>query len=191
MCSLGLAVIQVVVISAIAACIGFVGALTSDRFLDTLPVLTVVSFHNIALSYWIILSGMYGLAYYRRYQEREKQALLLELRASELETQLMRARLDALKMQLQPRPMTTVAYPTKISRSGLIRASSIPSIRRAIRGDSLSYSTCRIIHSRSSRSSRSTASTFDESTTIPVSNSGTHSSLNAEHAGNHLDVKIC
>jgi signal transduction histidine kinase len=101
-CSLGFAAIQVVVISAIAASIGFVGALTSDRFLDTLPVLAVVSFHNVALSYWIILGVMYGLAYYRRYQEREQQALRLELRASELETQLMRARLDALKMQLQP-----------------------------------------------------------------------------------------
>lgn len=100
--SLGYSAIQVVVLSAIGAQIGFLGALTSDRFLETLPVLAVVSFHNNVVSYWTILGVMYGFAYYRRYQEREKQALRLELRASELETQLVRARLDALKMQLQP-----------------------------------------------------------------------------------------
>jgi two-component system, LytTR family, sensor kinase len=100
--SLGYAAIQVVALAAIGAQIGFLGALTSDRFLEALGVLTVVSFHNNVLSYWTILGVMYGIAYYRRYQEREKQALRLELRASELETQLMRARLDALKMQLQP-----------------------------------------------------------------------------------------
>jgi signal transduction histidine kinase len=101
-CSLGFAAIQIVVASALASQIGFVGALVSDRFLDTLPVLAVVSFHNDVVSYWIILGILYGLDYYRRYQERAKQALRLELRASELETQLTRARLDALKMQLQP-----------------------------------------------------------------------------------------
>jgi two-component system, LytTR family, sensor kinase len=101
-CSLGYAVIQVVVLSAIGAYIGFLGALTSDRFVEALLVLTVASVHNNVVSYWTILGVMYGFAYYRRYQEREKQALRLELRASELETQLMRARLDALKMQLQP-----------------------------------------------------------------------------------------
>lgn len=101
-CSLGFAAIQVVVVSALAPYIGFVGALPSTRFLDTLPVLAVVSFHNDVVSYWIILGILYGMDYYRRYQERAKQALRLELRASELETQLTRARLDALKMQLQP-----------------------------------------------------------------------------------------
>ena len=101
-CSVGYAVIQVVVLAAIGAQIGFLGALNSDRFVEALLVLTVVSFHNNVVSYWTILGVMYGFAYYRRYQEREKQALRLELRASELETQLVRARLDALKMQLQP-----------------------------------------------------------------------------------------
>ena len=49
-------------------------------------MLAVVSFHNNVVSYWTILGALYGFAYYRRYQEREKQALRLELRASELET---------------------------------------------------------------------------------------------------------
>ncbi|HEX3474391.1 MAG TPA: histidine kinase [Kofleriaceae bacterium] len=101
-CSLGYAVIQVVALGAIGAQIGFVGALNADRFVDTLPVLAVVSFHNNVVSYWAMLGLMYGIDYYRRYQEREKQALRLELRASELETQLVRTRLDGLKMQLQP-----------------------------------------------------------------------------------------
>ena len=101
-CSLGFAVVQVVAISAIAMRIGFLGALIPTGFTDTLAVLVVMSFHNNVVSYWTILGIQYGLRYYRRYQEREKQALRLELHASELETQLVRARLGALKMQLQP-----------------------------------------------------------------------------------------
>jgi LytS/YehU family sensor histidine kinase len=44
----------------------------------------------------------WGVLYYRRYQERSREALKFELRASELQSQLMSARLHALKMQLQP-----------------------------------------------------------------------------------------
>src|SRR5260221_14657830 len=45
--------------------------------------------------YWAIVAGDYGVAHYRRLQERE-------VRASQLEAQLSEARLQALKMQLQP-----------------------------------------------------------------------------------------
>ncbi len=45
--------------------------------------------------YWIILLAHHGWRYYRRYRERE-------LRAAELEGQLSRARLDVLRMQLNP-----------------------------------------------------------------------------------------
>jgi len=100
--SLGFAALQVVVLSALAPVLGFVGALQPHSFAETLPVLLVVSFHNNITAYWTILAVQHGLRYYRRYQEREKQALRLELHASELETQLVRARLGALKMQLQP-----------------------------------------------------------------------------------------
>jgi len=49
---------------------------------------------NIAI-YWMILLGHDGWHYYQRYRERER-------RAAELEGQLARARLDALRMQLNP-----------------------------------------------------------------------------------------
>ncbi len=48
-----------------------------------------------ALLFWAILAIDYGVRYYRTLQERE-------LRASQLEAQLSDARLEALKMQLQP-----------------------------------------------------------------------------------------
>ncbi len=47
------------------------------------------------LVYWIILMIQQAVAYYRRVQERE-------LKASQLETQLVQAQLQALKMQLHP-----------------------------------------------------------------------------------------
>jgi len=45
--------------------------------------------------YWIVLAVGYAAEHYRRYRERE-------LTASQLETQLVQAELEALKMQLQP-----------------------------------------------------------------------------------------
>src|SRR5205823_2144040 len=93
---------EVVVTSVLAARIGFLGALETTSFRETLLVLLVASFHNDIVSYWTILGIQHGLRYYRRYQEREKQALRLERNAAELETQLVRARLHALRMQLQP-----------------------------------------------------------------------------------------
>lgn len=49
---------------------------------------------NMAI-YWMILLGHDGWHYYKRYRDRER-------RAAELEGQLVRARLDALRMQLNP-----------------------------------------------------------------------------------------
>ncbi|MBV8809483.1 MAG: histidine kinase [Acidobacteriaceae bacterium] len=62
----------------------------------------ILGFHPNITTYWIILGIQYTFRYYRRYHEREQQALQLELHASELKTQLVRAHLSALKMQLQP-----------------------------------------------------------------------------------------
>jgi signal transduction histidine kinase len=45
--------------------------------------------------YWMVIGVRYALDYYRKYRDRE-------LRASQLETQLARAQLHALKMQIQP-----------------------------------------------------------------------------------------
>jgi two-component system, LytTR family, sensor kinase len=69
---------------------------------STFALLMILSFHQNVLSYWTILGIQCALRYYHAYQERERQALRLELHASELKTQLTRAQLGALKMQLQP-----------------------------------------------------------------------------------------
>ena len=52
------------------------------------------TYGNLAM-YWIILLGHQGWHYYQRYRERER-------RAAELEGQLARAQLEALRMQLNP-----------------------------------------------------------------------------------------
>src|SRR5262245_19972223 len=71
-------------------------------FVNTFLFLLVVAFHSGIVTYFMMLGLQSGFRYYHGYQERERQALQLELRASELHSQLMRARLSALKMQLQP-----------------------------------------------------------------------------------------
>src|SRR5581483_1539122 len=53
------------------------------------------SFHSGILGYWAILLVSQAVTYYRRLEERE-------LRASQLETRLAHAQLQALRLQLQP-----------------------------------------------------------------------------------------
>lgn len=69
---------------------------------SALAQLLVRGFHGGVLNYWIVFGVQWGVLYYRGYQERSRELLKFELRASELQSQLMSARLDALKMQLQP-----------------------------------------------------------------------------------------
>jgi two-component system, LytTR family, sensor kinase len=64
--------------------------------------LLVRGFHGGVFDYWIVLGVQWGVLYYHRYQERSQEALRYELQASALESQLMSAQLNALKMQLQP-----------------------------------------------------------------------------------------
>jgi len=64
--------------------------------------LLVRGFHGGVFDYWIVLGVQWGVLYYHRYHERSQEALRYELQASELESQLMSAQLNALKMQLQP-----------------------------------------------------------------------------------------
>ncbi len=71
-------------------------------FLGTLAPLLLKGFHGGVLDYWIVIGVQWGLLYYRRYEQRSQEALKLELRAAELQSQLMGAQLSALKMQLQP-----------------------------------------------------------------------------------------
>lgn len=53
------------------------------------------TYHIELLIYWAILGATYAFDYYQKYRERE-------LRASQLESQLAHANLQALRMQLQP-----------------------------------------------------------------------------------------
>jgi two-component system, LytTR family, sensor kinase len=62
----------------------------------------VRGFHGGVLNYWIVLGLQWGVLYYHRYRERSQEVLQIQLRASELQSQLVSARLNALKMQLQP-----------------------------------------------------------------------------------------
>jgi signal transduction histidine kinase len=75
--------------------------LTND-FRGALEQLLIRGFHGGIVDYWIVLGVQWGVLYYRGYQERSQELLKIELRASELQSQLMSAQLDALKMQLQP-----------------------------------------------------------------------------------------
>jgi LytS/YehU family sensor histidine kinase len=68
----------------------------------TFIFLLTIGFHQGIMTYFFLLGAQYGLDYYRKYQEREKQALRLELHTAQLKTQLADAQLGALKMQLQP-----------------------------------------------------------------------------------------
>jgi sensor histidine kinase YesM len=64
--------------------------------------LVLTGFH-INLLIYLMLVGFYeAFDYYRRYRERERRAAQLEIEAAQLETQLTRAHLDALRMQMQP-----------------------------------------------------------------------------------------
>ncbi len=55
----------------------------------------VGTFHSEVLTYWAVIGLSHAINYYRKYRERE-------IRASQLQAQLARAELDALRMQLQP-----------------------------------------------------------------------------------------
>ena len=68
----------------------------------TFIFLLTIGFHQGIMTYFLLLGGQYGLDYYHKYLEREKQALRLELNTAQLKTQLAHAKLSALKMQLQP-----------------------------------------------------------------------------------------
>jgi len=71
-------------------------------FRGTFSLLLIRGFHGGILDYWMVIGVQRGVLYYRRYQERSQELLKIELRASELQSQLMSAQLQALKMQLQP-----------------------------------------------------------------------------------------
>jgi two-component system LytT family sensor kinase len=99
--SLAFASIQLVSESALLFRFG-VFPVVMKTFTATFFFLLMVGFHQNVLTYWTILGIQYAFRYYHAYRDRERQAMRLELNASVLQTQLARANLSALKMQLQP-----------------------------------------------------------------------------------------
>lgn len=74
----------------------------STNFRDVVARSLVRGFHGGILNYWIVLGLQWGVLYYQRYRERSQEILQIQLRTSELQSQLVSAQLNALKMQLQP-----------------------------------------------------------------------------------------
>ncbi len=67
----------------------------SLSFAVTFQQLFIKAFHLNLWIYWVIITVSHGVDYYQRYHERE-------LKTSELETNLVKARLQTLQMQLNP-----------------------------------------------------------------------------------------
>jgi two-component system LytT family sensor kinase len=99
--SVAISLVQLVAESAILPRLGVFPAVMKT-FGVTLAVLLIIGLHQSVMTYWMILAVEHGLMYYRGYQERKQQALRLEVQAARLSSQLVRAQLSALKMQLQP-----------------------------------------------------------------------------------------
>jgi two-component system LytT family sensor kinase len=74
----------------------------SLRFLQTLHQRLIGRLPTDVIIYWMIVGAGYAFEYYRRFREQQLQAARLELLATQLETQLAQAQLQALKMQLHP-----------------------------------------------------------------------------------------
>ncbi len=75
---------------------------TGASFWQAFQRLSVVEFHVDLLTYWILVGIWHLREINRRYVERERETARLAVETSQLETKLAQARLDALKMQLQP-----------------------------------------------------------------------------------------
>ncbi|MGC9159418.1 MAG: sensor histidine kinase [Terracidiphilus sp.] len=72
------------------------------NFLTTMTFVILISFHNAYWMYWTILAMQYGFGWYHKSEERKHEALRLELQSSRLQSRLVEAQLNALKMQIQP-----------------------------------------------------------------------------------------
>jgi hypothetical protein len=88
-------VIAAVIIVIAEVILKFVIGLRTDPILHTIRFSLGINFHSNVPTYWMIVLAYLSFQYYARFRDRE-------LRASQLETRLSEARLDALKMQLRP-----------------------------------------------------------------------------------------
>ena len=72
------------------------------NFLATFRAVVPIDFHLNVIIYLLIVGLQHGVGYYRKLYEREQMSAQLEVRARQLETQLVQANLNALKTQLHP-----------------------------------------------------------------------------------------
>ena len=93
------AILHLALEAAILSPMGLFPGVMDKGFASTFAFLVIIGFHGNVLGYWTILGVEHA---WRLYQERRRQALQLELQASELQTRLVQAQLSALKGQLQP-----------------------------------------------------------------------------------------
>ncbi len=89
-------VFAIALLSVYVVITAWIGLQPADRSLwANLRSQYIGTFHSEVLTYWAAVGLTHALIYYRKFRERE-------IRASQLEAQLARAQLDALRMQLQP-----------------------------------------------------------------------------------------
>jgi signal transduction histidine kinase len=100
--SAGVAGAQLALETAAYLQLGTLSPAVSVSFWRAWSALLVLGFHGNVIYYWVILGVHTGYRHYRKLEEREGEALRLELHAAELRTQLVRAQMSALKMQLHP-----------------------------------------------------------------------------------------
>jgi sensor histidine kinase YesM len=100
--SLAFAITHLSVMSFVVTRLGLYSALMKPSFGATFFLLMILGFHGNVVAYWTVLGLQTAFHYYNQYLERRRKALQLELQASELRTELVRAQLTALKGQLQP-----------------------------------------------------------------------------------------
>lgn len=93
------------------------GSDPSATFLQNYGKIFSAAIRIVHFDYWALLGIGLALDYYRRFREREKEAAALALRASQLESQLVRAQLQSLRMQLNPHFL----FNTLHSIAGLVR----------------------------------------------------------------------
>jgi two-component system, LytTR family, sensor kinase len=98
-CAGVLALVQATVFSLTSIVLSFpIKPTFEGTFLAVLPV----DFHLNLMIYGAILGVQHATSIYRNYRERETKAAQLELRTSELQRQLVKSKLSALRMQMHP-----------------------------------------------------------------------------------------
>ncbi|MEO5820245.1 MAG: histidine kinase, partial [Vicinamibacteraceae bacterium] len=96
------AVTQLWLEAVVTAWTGVVSFPVAQSVRTYFPVLIALGLHGSMLCYWLIIGLQSLWRFYESARRHERDALELMARASALETQVVQARLGALKMQLQP-----------------------------------------------------------------------------------------